>query len=96
MKLELNSEWRETSAVDTWTGRVKPTGYEWVHRDVGGGGGIRIYHTLTEDCTWLHVNAHAIYQDGSEERVFTLNTRISSQEDFDNIITQIHNRYARH
>lgn len=92
MKLELNDNWRETSVVDAWTGRVKPTGYEWVYRDVSG---IRIYHTLTEDCTWLHVNAHSVYTDGHEERVFTLNTRITSQEDFDNIITQIHNRYAR-
>lgn len=91
MKLKLNREWRETSVVDTWTGRLKPTGYEWRF----SAGGIRIYHTLTEDCTWLHVNAHAIYQDGNEERVFTLNIRISSQEDFDNIITQIHNRYAK-
>lgn len=41
MELKLNSEWRETIAFDAWTGRVKPTGYEWVYRDVSDGGVIR-------------------------------------------------------
>ena len=95
MELKLNGDWRETSVIDCWTGKIKPTGYEWSFSNVTRAGGIRIYHTLTEDCTWLHANAHAVYQDGHEERLFTLNTRITSQEDFDNIITQIHNRYAR-
>ena len=95
MELRLNGDWRETSVFDYWTGKIKPTGYEWIYSDINRSGGIRMYHTLTEDCTWLHVNAHAVYQDGREERLFTLNTRITSQEDFDNIITQIHNRYAR-
>lgn len=95
MELKLNDNWRETSAIDTWTDKSKITGYEWRFSNVTGAGGVRIYHTLTEDCTWLHANAHAVYQDGREERLFTLNTRITSQEDFDNIITQIHNRYAR-
>lgn len=95
MELRLNENWRETRALNTDTGKFISTGYEWLFSNVTRAGGVRIYHTLTEDCTWLHVNAHAVYQDGREERLFTLNIRIKSQEDFDNIITQIHNRYAR-
>ena len=95
MDLKLNDNWRETRAFNKYTGNFMPTGYEWHFSNVTRAGGVRIYHTLTENCKWLHVNAHMVYQDGHEERLFTLNTRIISQEDFDNIITQIHNRYAR-
>lgn len=95
MYLKLNDNWRETRARSTLTGEIKTIGYEWHFSNVTRAGGVRIYHTLTENCTWLHANAHMVYQDGHEERLFTLNTRITLQEDFDNIITQIHNRYAR-
>lgn len=95
MELKLNDKWRATKAFDKNIDKFKPTGYEWHFSNVTAAGGVRIYHTLTEDCTWLHVNAHAVYQDGCEERLFTLNTRITSQEDFDNIIKQIHNRYIK-
>lgn len=95
MELKLNDNWRATSCIDTWDGGIKPTGYEWWFSNVTRAGGVRIYHTLTEDCTWLHATAHAVYQDSHEELLFTLNTRITSQKDFDNIITQIHNRYVR-
>ena len=95
MELKLNNNWRVTTAYDGFSGRTIPTGYEWVYRNINRSGGVRIYHTLTEDCTWLHVNVHFVFQDSREERVLTLNTRLTSQEDFDNIITQIHDRYAR-
>lgn len=95
MELKLNDNWREIRVIDTFTDKIRAIGYEWCFSNVTRAGGVRIYHTLSEDCTWLHANAHAVYQDGREERLFTLNTRITSQEDFDNIITQIHNRYER-
>lgn len=95
MELNLNENWKKTTAIDSFSGIIKPTGYEWSYRDIDRSGGVRIYHTLTEDCTWLHVNVHFVYQDSHEERMLTLNTRISSQDEFDNIIEQIHRKYER-
>lgn len=95
MELNLNKKWRVTSAKDAFSDRIKPTGYEWLYSDIDRSGGVRIYHTLTEDCTWLYVSVHFIYQDSHEERILILSTRISSQDEFDNIIEQIHKKYER-
>lgn len=38
MELKLNDNWRETSAINTFTGKVWTTGYEWCFSNVTGAG----------------------------------------------------------
>ena len=93
MDLKLSDKWKKTTAFNTFEQKIVHTGYEYTFSNVTRGGGIRLYSTLTEDNSWLFFSVHRVFRDCHEERLCSLNMRVTSQEDFEKVFSTLCKRY---